>query len=193
VLLDVMLTDIDGFEVLTRLREFSRVYVMLLTTRGEAPDRVRGLQIGADDYLPKPFDVEELVARIHAILRRGIERDSAATTAFGKPKLKRAGFTIDFHSRTVFYGNQNLYLTDIELSLLETFLESPGVVLPREDLAVRVFNRPFHPLDRSLDMYISRLRRKLRTATAGNHIKTIRSSGYQFAGTDSTAQSYEVH
>ena len=159
MLLDVMLPGMDGFGVLQRLRTFSDIYVLLLTARGDAADRVRGLQLGADDYLPKPFDAEELVARIHAILRRGIPRQASAAPSFGKPKLQRGGLTIDFASRTVTYGSMLLDLTAIELSLLETFLQSPGVVLTREDLVARVFRRPFHPLDRSLDMYVSRLRR----------------------------------
>jgi DNA-binding response OmpR family regulator len=185
MLLDVMLPGIDGFEVLRRLRTFSDLYVLLLTARGEAADRVRGLQLGADDYLPKPFDPEELVARIRAILRRGTSRPTSIATPSVRPKLQLGGLTIDFASRTVSYGAMVLELTTIELSLLETFLQSPGVVLTREDLVARVFQRPFHPLDRSLDMYVSRLRRKLQSATPlGNHIKTIRSSGYLFSTAD---------
>ncbi len=186
MLLDVMLPGIDGFEVLRRLRMFSDLYVLLLTARGEAADRVRGLQLGADDYLPKPFDVEELVARIHAILRRSIPRLATTTTHSSKPTLQRDGLTIDFASRTVLYRNTLLELTNIEISLLEMFMQSPGIVLTREELVVRVFQRPFHPLDRSLDMYVSRLRRKLQSATPlGNHIKTIRSSGYLFSTAES--------
>lgn len=189
MLLDVMLPGMDGFEVLRRLRTFSDIYVLLLTARGEAADRVRGLQLGADDYLSKPFDAEELAARIHAILRRGTPSRLASTSAsLPKPKLQRGGLTIDFASRTVSYGKRLLDLTAIELSLLETFLLSPGVVLTREDLVARVFQRPFHPLDRSLDMYVSRLRRKLHSATPlGDHIKTIRSSGYLYSSADPSA------
>jgi two-component system response regulator CpxR len=185
LLLDVMLPDIDGFEVLSRLRRSSDLCVLLLTARGDATDRVRGLRLGADDYLPKPFDVDELVARISAILRRGPARSAAAVTPM-KPRLQRGNLTIDFASRTVLYGSETLDLTELELSLLEMFVRSPGVVLTREELAERVFQRPFHPLDRSLDMYVSRLRRKLRSANPlGDHIKTIRSSGYLFAAFDS--------
>jgi len=185
MLLDVMLPGMDGFEVLSRLRTFSDIRVILLTARGEAADRVRGLQLGADDYLPKPFDADELVARIAAILRRGTPRLAPIGSGLTKPKLQRGGLTIDFAARTVSYGGIVLDLTAIEISLLETFLQSPGAVLSREDLVTRVFQRPFHPLDRSLDMYVSRLRRKLHTATPlGNHIKTIRSAGYLFSAVD---------
>jgi two-component system response regulator CpxR len=192
MLLDVTLPGIDGFEVLRRLRAFSDICVLLLTARGESADRVLGLRLGADDYLPKPFDVEELVARMQAILRRRISHPSAGASA-AKPKLHRAGLTIDFGSRTVSYGNRRLDLTDTELSLLERFLQSPGVVLTREELLSDVFQRPFHPLDRSLDVYVSRLRRKLQSATPlGNHIKTVRSSGYLFHCAEPTSHLVEV-
>jgi two-component system response regulator CpxR len=182
VLLDVMLPDMDGFEVLEKLRARSDLYVMLLTARGHASDRIRGLHLGADDYLPKPFDPEELLARIRAIFRRGAPRPGGDTDDSKRRALR---LTIDSSSRVARYGDYELDLTDIELSLLETFLLSPGVVLTREELMMRVFHRSFHPLDRSLDMHVSRLRRKLRMATPlGNHIKTIRSSGYLFSTVD---------
>lgn len=192
MLLDVTLPGIDGFEVLRRLRVFSEICVILLTARGEAADRVRGLQLGADDYLPKPFDAEELVARLHAILRRSLPRPPAAAYPLPRRNLKRDGLTIDFASRTVLYQNILLELTNIEISLLEMFMQSPGVVLTREELVARVFQRPFHPLDRSLDVYVSRLRRKLHSVTPlGNHIKTIRSSGYLFSSPEPSQQQFE--
>jgi two-component system response regulator CpxR len=182
VLLDVMLPGIDGFEMLRRLRMSSDLCVLLLTARGGSADRIHGLKLGADDYLPKPFDPEELVARMGAILRRRSPQLAPAPASFSGRKLQRGGLTIDCASRTVSYGDITLDLTAIELSLLETFVQSPGVVLSREDLVTRVFQRPFHPLDRSLDMYVSRLRRKLLSATPlGNQIKTIRSAGYLFS------------
>jgi DNA-binding response OmpR family regulator len=192
MLLDVTLPGIDGFEVLRRLRAFSDICVLLLTARGESADRVLGLRLGADDYLPKPFDVEELLARIHAILRRKVPHPSA-TVPLPKPPLHRAGLTIDFSSRTVLYGDHRLDLTDTEICLLERFLQSPGVVLTREELLSDVFQRPFHPLDRSLDVYVSRLRRKLQSATSlGNHIKTVRSSGYLFHYAEPTCRQAEI-
>ncbi|HEY4382255.1 MAG TPA: response regulator transcription factor [Acidobacteriaceae bacterium] len=193
MLLDVTLPGIDGFEVLRRLRKFSDVCVILLTARGDAADRVRGLQLGADDYLPKPFDAEELVARIYAILRRTTLRSSSAVAAPAKPVLQRDGLTIDLASRTVVYRDVMLDLTNVEVALLEMFMKSPGVVLTREELVSRVFQRPFHPLDRSLDVYVSRLRRKLHSATPlGNHIKTIRSSGYLFSSTETGQHQFEA-
>lgn len=180
MLLDVTMPGMDGFETLQQLRMSSDMYVMLLTARGEAADRVRGFRLGADDYLAKPFDAEELVERIRALMRR---RPPEAQ-AVGPTALRHGALTLDLVSRKAHYGKTVLDLTSVEMSLLEMFLRSPGVVLEREFLAVSVFQRPFHPFDRSLDMYVSRLRRKLQTATElGDNIKTIRSAGYLFCNT----------
>ena len=194
VLLDVMLPDIDGFEVLRRLRQSSDVRIMLLTARGDAADRVHGLRLGADDYLPKPFNVEELVARIDAVLRRGAAQEEPRAAAVEQSRLQRGRLAIDRKSRTALYDDEVLELTDIEFSLLEMFLQSPGVVLSRDELAAQVLQRPFHPLDRSLDMCVCRLRRKLRSSTPlGNPIRTIRSSGYMFSATDLHLPHSKVH
>lgn len=180
VLLDVMLPGMDGFEVLRRLRRSSAVSVLLLTARGEDVDRIVGLEIGADDYLPKPFNPRELLARIRAILRR-----SAARGGETKPATKRlsvAGIELDTGARSVSCKGEPLELTDVEFSLLEALLEAPGQVLSREHLAETVLGRSFHPFDRSLDMHVSRLRRKLEEAAGlGEQIKTVRSVGYQLA------------
>lgn len=184
MLLDVMLPDLDGFEVLERIRAYSDLSVLLLTARGEAADRIHGLKLGADDYLPKPFDPDELVARIHAILRRSGHRVAMTAKGTGN-RLFVGGLSIDLIARSARYKGIPLDLTDIELVLLEVFMQSPGVVLDREELMLRVFQRPFHPLNRTLDMHVSRLRRKLHSATTlANLIKTIRSSGYLFSTTD---------
>jgi two-component system response regulator CpxR len=181
ILIDVMLPDMDGFELLQRLRQTSHAFVLLLTARGEAADRIRGLQLGADDYLPKPFDPEELIARIRAILRRsGSTNISSAMVSESVPA--RAGFTIDMISRSAAFEGKPLDLTDVEFLLLDLFIRSRGSVLTREELVSRVFNRAFHPLDRSLDMHICRLRKKLSATTPyAGRIKTIRSSGYLFS------------
>jgi len=192
VLLDVMLPDIDGFEVLRRMRESSDVRIMLLTARGDAADRVHGLRLGADDYLPKPFDVEELTARIEAVLRRGAPKVIPGPAA-EESRIRLGQLLVDSKSRTALYGDDPLDLTDIEFLLLEIFLRSPGVVLTRDELAEQALQRPFHPLDRSLDMSICRLRRKLKSATPLVHpIRTIRSSGYMFSVTD-LHLSHKVH
>ena len=185
MLLDVTLPVLDGFEVLQLLRKSSNLCVLLLTARGEAADRIRGLQLGADDYLPKPFDPEELVARIRAIIRRSSLGSSSSSSSNADCEMPTTGLRIDTASRSARYRDNELDVTDIEFALLDAFLQSPGVVLTREELVVRIFQRSFHPLDRSLDMHVSRLRRKLRAVTPlGNPIKTIRSSGYLFSTID---------
>lgn len=184
ILLDVMLPDMDGFELLQRLRQKSQGFVLLLTARGEAADRIRGLRLGADDYLPKPFDPEELVARIKAILRRSSFPSGSMSEIGGR---RQTGFAIDMVSRTAVFAGKPLDLTDVEFSLLDLFIQSTGTVLTREELVSRVFNRFFHPLDRSLDMHICRLRKKLSATTpCAGRIKAIRSSGYLFSPVSSS-------
>lgn len=178
LLLDLMLPDMDGYEVLRRLRAFSSVSVLLVSTLGGEDDRIQGLDGGADDYLPKPFNPRELVSRISAILRRadsGLGRSHG--TAPGNP-----GVELSPVAQCASYLRNQLRLTNIEFSLLCIFLQSPGTILEREDLITRVFQRPFSPLDRSLDMHISRLRRKLATFEEySDSIQTIRSSGYMYS------------
>lgn len=182
VILDVMLPGLNGFEVLQKLRTISNVSVMLLTARGEDKDRIDGLEGGADDYLPKPFNPRELLARMRAIHRRASMHEPAAAPADPPVVLRLGAFEADLTARTVFYRHEPLDLTDIEFQLLETFLQSPGLVLDRERLVERILERPFHPLDRSLDMHISRLRKKLHPVVSdGWQIKTVRSAGYLFA------------
>lgn len=179
MLLDVMLPDMDGYEVLRRLRRFSPLRVLMLSTLGSDDDRIMGLDNGADDYLPKPFNPRELYSRIQAILRRSL-CFPPETESIGQDPI--AGLKVDRKAHSAYYCGNRLNLTDVEFSLLCVFLESPGTVLEREDLVTRVFHRPFNPLDRSLDMHISRLRRKLAAfEELPNSIKTIRSSGYLFS------------
>jgi DNA-binding response OmpR family regulator len=178
VLLDLMLPAMEGLEVLRHIRMRSDVCILLLTALGADADRIKGLEHGADDYLPKPFNPLELVARIRAILRRAPSRLSSHD-AGAKPSLQLGGFFMDFSSLTVRYKDEILDLTDIEFLLLEVLLRSAGSVVNREDLVRRVFDRPFHPLDRGLDMQVSRLRRKLeRVDELRGKIKTVRSAGY---------------
>lgn len=175
VLLDVMLPDFDGFELLRRLRQRSAVNVLLLTARGDDVDRIVGLELGADDYLPKPFNARELVARMRAITRRGahVEQKKATVT----------GFSIDSSRRSISYGERVLDLTDLEFLLLSKFLEEPYEVISREELTEHVLERPFRPLDRSIDMHVSRLRRKLEALQDfQGSIRSIRNSGYMLSG-----------
>lgn len=182
VLLDVMLPGLDGFEVLRRLRTTSQVSVLLLTARGEDIDRIVGLEIGADDYLPKPFNPRELLARIRAILRRSAANRQSNEGRTTIKHLSVAGIELDSGARTAICNNVELDLTNVEFALLCALMESPGQILTREHLTELVLDRRFNPFDRSLDMHVSRLRRKLDDAAhLGDQIKTIRSVGYQLA------------
>ena len=176
VLLDVMLPGLDGFEVLRRIRASSTVSVLLLTARGEDVDRIVGLEIGADDYLSKPFNPRELLARVRAILRR-----SAGTGVKQEQTLLRAdGLELNRAARTVLQNGKKIELTDVEFALLEALMRSPGKVVTREEISENVLGRKFHPFDRSLDMHLSRLRRKLgETGAPEEQVKTIRGVGYQ--------------
>ena len=173
VILDVMLPGIDGFEILRRLRLESKVPVMMLTARGEDVDRIVGLDLGADDYLPKPFNPRELAARIRAILRR-YEPRPAATSG----RLEVNGVTLDPGTREVFAGGARVDLTTFEFDILEMLMRSAGRVLSRDALMENFYNRKATPFDRSIDMHISHLRKKLENGESS--IKTIRGVGYQF-------------
>lgn len=176
ILLDVMLPGMDGFEVLQQIRTFSTTSVLLLTARGEDVDRIVGLEMGADDYLPKPFNARELLARMRAILRR-----SATSPVVAESMLLAVDeLTLDLASRRVTRDNAVLELTDVEFALLEMLMRSPGKVVERESLTESVLGRKFHPFDRSLDMHVSRLRRKLASeGDTEDRIKTVRGTGYQ--------------
>jgi two-component system, OmpR family, response regulator CpxR len=174
VLLDVMLPGRDGFEVLRELRQTSRVDVIMLTARGEDVDRIIGLEMGADDYLPKPFNPRELVARIRAVQRRKEKR-------VPETRLQANGITLDNAERSVRWRGHSIILTTVEFDVLRTLLESAGQVVSREDLVRSALGKRLQPFDRSLDMHISRLRKKLEGAGADPCIKTVRSTGYQLA------------
>jgi two-component system, OmpR family, response regulator CpxR len=175
VVLDVMLPGMDGFEILKRLRQSSRTPVLMLTARGEDVDRIVGLELGADDYLPKPFNPRELTARIRAILRRAdpLEPSNA---------IEVNGVHLDPGSREVTASGQTVELTTIEFDILEMLMRSAGRVLSRDALMERLYNRKATPFDRSMDMHISHIRKKLEQALPGHAmIKTVRGVGYQYA------------
>ena len=178
VVLDVMLPGMNGFEVLRKLRETSHIPVLLLTARGEDVDRIVGLEIGADDYLPKPFNPRELVARIRAILRRTREQGGVPI-----PGIVRVGdIELDPATRIVRHAGAVVDLTSVEFNLLEVLLREAGRVVTREHLAEAVLGRKFSPFDRSIDMHVSKVRKKLGDSDEGpEHIKTVRGVGYIFA------------
>jgi two-component system, OmpR family, response regulator CpxR len=188
VILDVMMPGMNGFEVLRRLRaEGSSVHVLMLTARGEDVDRIVGLEIGADDYLPKPFNPRELVARVNAVLRRaratGADDGGASAAAQAAPRRLSVGdVEVDTGTRHVRRAGATVELTNVEYEILALLLASAGRVVRREDLVRSVLGREISPFDRSIDMHISHLRKKL-----GHHsgeverIKTVRGVGYIYA------------
>jgi two-component system response regulator CpxR len=179
VVLDVMLPGINGFEVLRRIRSVSKIPVVLLTARGEDVDRIVGLEIGADDYLPKPFNPRELVARIRAVMRRTKPNKGAEAV----PEVLLVGdVELDPATRTVLRAGTPVDLTSVEFNLLEVLLREAGRVVSRERLVNAVLSRKFMAFDRSIDMHVSKVRRKLGDSEeSGDHIKTIRGVGYMFA------------
>jgi two-component system, OmpR family, response regulator CpxR len=176
VVLDVMLPTIDGFEVLRQLRRVSSVPVLMLTARSEDVDRIIGLELGADDYLAKPFNPRELAARIRAILRRMEKREPSE-----EGRIEVNGVILDPASREAFSNGKRVELTTFEFDILEILMRSAGRVLSRDALMENMYNRKATPFDRSIDMHVSHLRRKLE----GDRplIKTIRGIGYQFVTT----------
>jgi DNA-binding response OmpR family regulator len=169
VILDVGLPGIDGFEVCRRLRASSKVPIVMLTARDEEPDRVAGFELGADDYVPKPFSPRELAARIKAILRRAEQRSEDEVLAAGEIVLRR-----DSHEVTV--ADEPVELTSKEFDLLACFLEHRGIVLSRERLLDLVWGVSYPGGTRTVDMHVAQLRRKL---NASDLIRTIRGAGYK--------------
>ena len=176
-ILDVMLPDTSGFEILKAIRRRSALPVILLTARGDDVDRIVGLEIGADDYVPKPFNSRELTARIRAVLRRAVPRAEAERKVLGVDDV-----TLDVSARRVTRGGQAVDLTSVEFDLLQVLLESAGEPVSRETIAEAVLGRRFDPFDRSIDMHISNLRRKLGPSDHGDErIKPVRGVGHIYA------------
>ena len=177
VILDVMLPEQNGFEILRALRQRSAVPVILLTARGEDVDRIVGLEIGADDYLPKPFNSRELTARIRAVLRRMQPREQDTL-----PSVTVGDITLDPATRTVLRNNRLVELTTVEFDLLHTLLSAAGRVVTREDISQRVLGRAFDPFDRSIDVHIGKVRKKIADEYEDDErIKTVRGVGYIYA------------
>ena len=180
IILDVMLPGGSGFELLKTVRQQSTVPVLLLTARGEAVDRILGLEIGADDYLAKPFDPRELLARIRAIFRRtrevppaGREQDEVLTVG---------DITMSIGTRTVACAGAAVDLTSVEFNVLELLLRHAGNVVTREQIAEVALGRPLNTFDRSVDVHVSRLRKKLGACPGSDElIRPIRGIGYFLA------------
>ena len=181
VILDVMMPQMDGFEVLKRLRRESDIPVLMLTARGEETDRIVGLEMGADDYLPKTFSSRELLARLRAVTRRYKVSRHKAETAVKDDVLIFGELQIDKNARTVHLNEKALNLTPIEYDLLTTLARAAGRVLTRDQLLDAVAGRSYEVFDRSIDVHISSLRRKLgEDPRKPRFIQTVRTAGYMF-------------
>jgi two-component system, OmpR family, response regulator CpxR len=171
VILDVGLPRINGFEVLKKIRQESKLPILMLTARGDDMDRILGLELGADDYLPKPFNPRELVARIRAILRRsGADKDTDYLP------IQVNDVVLDRSALSVTVAERSLILTSAEFSILERLMQDAGRVVSKQVLSQYALGRRALPADRSIDMHLSNLRKKV-----GEHyLRTIRNHGYQF-------------
>jgi DNA-binding response OmpR family regulator len=184
-ILDVTLPGGSGFELLKKLRAESNLPVVLLTARGDSVDRIVGLQIGADDYVPKPFEPREVVARIHAVLRR---TRASMEKAGSDDRVVVGDVTLSTSTRTATLAGQVLDLTTVEFDLFEVLLRSAGKVVTRDQLAQAALGRNLAPFDRGVDIHLSKLRKKL----GGGHysqdrIKTVRGSGYIYVAFEQRA------
>lgn len=175
VILDVMMPVLDGFEVLRQIRKRSAIPVIMLTARTAQADRVDGLNAGADDYLPKPFAPEELLARIRAVLRRAGKGEQ-----LGEPLLECGGLQVKPGTREVWLRGEPVFLTSIEFDILECLARSVGRVVSRDALAATLYQREMGPFERSMDVHISHLRKKLDSGEE-TLIHTIRGAGYLLA------------
>lgn len=177
VILDVMMPILNGFEVLKQLRRRKIVPVIMLTAKVEAQDRILGLDTGADDYLPKPFDPDELLARIRAVLRR-----TESTPRLALPNRTIGSLRMNLATREVWSVGVPVELTGMEFDLLDMLVRSAGRVVSREEITVALFEREATPYDRFLDVHISHLRKKLHDGQ--RLIRTVRGVGYMFTGAD---------
>lgn len=172
VLLDVMLPGFDGFSLLQQLRAASNIPVIMLTARTSQADRIHGLEQGADDYLPKPFAPDELLARIRAVLRR-------ARPSTGMAILEANGVKVSAATREAWSDGAPMELTGAEFDILELLLRNAGRIVSRDEIATTLYQREASPYERSLDVHISNLRKKLGVRRAA--IRTLRGNGYLFS------------
>ncbi|PKL50618.1 MAG: DNA-binding response regulator [Candidatus Riflebacteria bacterium HGW-Riflebacteria-2] len=177
IILDVMLPEMNGLDVLKNLRAEANTPVIMLTARGDEIDRILGLELGADDYLPKPFSPRELVARIRAVFRR-LTSASEDGSDKSSGRIEIADICIDAASRTAEKGGVSLGLTEVEFAILEQLMRSAGNVVERQILAEKVLGRRLTYDDRSLDVHMSNLRKKI--GNGNEAIRTIRGSGYLY-------------
>ena len=179
VVLDIMLPGTQGLDILRKLRESSHIPLVMLTARGEDTDRIVGLELGADDYLPKPCNPRELVARLRAVLRRSGGEDSRGASA--AVEISAGDTRLNSATREASHGQHNLALTSAEFNLLRLLVSRAGRAVDKETLSREALGRPLSAYDRSVDVHISKIRRKLAAAGATDLIVSVRGQGYQFA------------
>tara|TARA_R110000868_G_scaffold8205_3_gene42574 strand:- start:164309 stop:164992 length:684 start_codon:yes stop_codon:yes gene_type:complete len=177
IILDVMLPGKNGFEILRELRNNHNVPVLMLTAKGDDVDRIVGLEMGADDYLPKPCNPRELVARIKAILRRSENIEDKVNDGI----INKDQIAVHTHSRDVYLAEDKVKLTSSEYNILECLIGHAGKVVTKSELTKQALNKSLTAYDRSLDMHVSNLRNKLGSSPSGEqYVKTIRGVGYMF-------------
>jgi two-component system phosphate regulon response regulator OmpR len=180
VVLDIMLPDTDGLEILKEIRRFSDVPVIMLTARGEDTDRIVGLELGADDYLPKPFNPRELLARMKAVMRRKSD-ESTERHGSGLEQLEFGSLVLNRARHTLERKGIEVELSFTEFRILEVLMENPDIVLTRDQLMSQAREREGSAFDRSIDMHVSRLRGKLMSiGETGARIKTVWGTGYMW-------------
>ncbi len=189
VILDIMMPGMDGLEVLRRLRMHSSVPVLMFTAMGEETDRIVGLELGADDYIPKTFSSRELLARLKAVIRRSRIHKSSSTRNSKKDDhasvVKAHDLVINMDNRSVTQGDIVLELTPVEFDLLARLARNAGRILSRDQLVEAVSGRDYSVFDRSIDVHVSSLRRKLADdPKIPRYIKTVRGAGYMFLDTE---------
>ena len=184
IILDIMLPHKDGFEILREIRMRLAVPVIMLTARGEDADRIVGLELGADDYLPKPFNPRELLARIRAVLRRSAATMAGKTGRDAHHMIEAGGLILDKPRRIVMMGRKEMELSSTEYEILKVLMEHPNRTLSRDQLMSMARGRDFMAFDRSIDVHISKLRAKVEeNPRSPKRIKTVWGTGYMFVDT----------
>lgn len=179
ILLDVMLPSLNGFEVLQKLRLSKSTPVIMLTAKGEDFDRIYGLEVGADDYIPKPFNHRELLARVKAMVRRV---DLMTQPAVNDHKIEFEDIKVCLQSRSAKVNDESINLTGTEFEVLHLLLKDPLAIVSKETISQEVLGRRLAQYDRSIDMHVSNLRKKIAEHTQHERIKTVRGSGYVMVG-----------
>lgn len=177
VVLDLLLPKLNGSEVCRRLRQESEVPIVMVTARVEEEDRLHGLELGADDYVTKPFSPRELAARIRAVLRRAAKNE----VENGQEAITHSGVTVDVQRRAVFVDGRKVPLTPTEFGILELLIQEPERTFSRELIIDRVFGFDFQGFDRTVDAHIANIRRKIRPLEGSDHIQTVYGVGYRFS------------